>query len=193
MRSVCGGILVSGDTLHPRFVRPTIVLLVVLVASAIWSHLPPRPRGEPIEVIVDKSHNRLFVYEHGRLVRTYEVATGRSPTLTPEGRFHIASKAVDPYGGLAQDSQFGSRWMGICTPDTPDGSRYGIHGTNEPDSIGKYASAGCIRMHTQDIEELFLLVDVGTPVEIIAGNPLAWVIRKTFGPKAESSENRTTR
>jgi hypothetical protein len=43
---------------------------------------------------------------------------------------------------------------------------YGIHGTNEPRSIGKAASHGCIRMAKADLEELFTLVDVGDEVEI---------------------------
>jgi uncharacterized protein involved in propanediol utilization len=45
---------------------------------------------------------------------------------------------------------------------------YGIHGTNEPNSIGKAASHGCIRMSKADLEELFALVEIGDAVEIHA-------------------------
>jgi lipoprotein-anchoring transpeptidase ErfK/SrfK len=48
---------------------------------------------------------------------------------------------------------------------------YGIHGTNAPDSIGKAASHGCIRMRQADLEELFELVTVGTPVELQGAPP----------------------
>jgi len=56
----------------------------------------------------------------------------------------------------------GSRWLGLSIP----GGRYGIHGTNNPASIGGYVSNGCIRMHNRDIEEIFPRVEIGTPVEI---------------------------
>jgi hypothetical protein len=44
---------------------------------------------------------------------------------------------------------------------------YGIHGTNEPNSIGKAASHGCIRMAKADVEEIFDLVEVGDTVELV--------------------------
>lgn len=48
----------------------------------------------------------------------------------------------------------GSRWIGFNARGT-DGSKYGIHGTNQPSSIGKYISQGCIRMKKNDVEYLF--------------------------------------
>ena len=47
---------------------------------------------------------------------------------------------------------------------TPE--EHGIHGTNQPKSIGKVISHGCVRMHVSDSEEVFDLVEVGTPVEV---------------------------
>ena len=47
---------------------------------------------------------------------------------------------------------------------TLSGDEYAIHGTNRPDSIGKAASYGCIRMLNRDIVDLFERVEVGTPV-----------------------------
>jgi spore coat assembly protein SafA len=55
--------------------------------------------------------------------------------------------------------------MGLSVP----GGNYGIHGTNNPPSIGGYVSNGCIRMYNHDVEELFPRVSIGTPVEIISG------------------------
>src|SRR4051812_44248974 len=46
------------------------------------------------------------------------------------------------------------------------GGEYAIHGTNRPESIGKYASYGCIRMYNEDIAHLFQRVSVGTPVVV---------------------------
>ncbi len=56
---------------------------------------------------------------------------------------------------------FGSRWMGL---NVPWGGKYGIHGTNQPGSIGFNASAGCIRMRNKDVEELYNLVEYNTTV-----------------------------
>lgn len=151
-------------------------LAAIVLMTAVQALLPPRPTGKHTQIIVDKGRNRLYLYQQGRLLRSYPVATGREISLTPEGRFHIVSKIIDPHGGPAQASLYGSRWMGLATQDGPDGSRYGIHGTNEPHSIGKHASAGCVRMHTADVEELFRLVSIGTQVEIIVGSPVIWLI-----------------
>jgi len=72
----------------------------------------------------------------------------------PAGTFTIINKQVNPGG------PFGTRWMGLSQP------HYGIHGTNNPASIGTAASNGCIRMYNEDVNELFNLVSVGTPVTI---------------------------
>lgn len=111
-------------------------------------------------------------------MKTYPVATGRDITLTPEGRFRIANKISEPQSGLLTESRLGSRWMGLSTPLNPDGLKHGIHGTDEPESVGLHASAGCIRMNQADIEDLFNRVEVGTPVEIIRGVPELWRIHK---------------
>jgi hypothetical protein len=56
----------------------------------------------------------------------------------------------------------GTRWLGLNVPT----GNYGIHGTNAPWSIGRFASNGCIRMHNRDIEAIFPLCPIGTPVQI---------------------------
>jgi lipoprotein-anchoring transpeptidase ErfK/SrfK len=81
---------------------------------------------------------------------------------TPDGKFIISEKVRDPNG--SSNGVFGSR--GMTLSDT----RYGIHGTDEPNSIGKDESHGCVRMKKEDIEELFDLVPKGTPVTITKGS-----------------------
>lgn len=78
-------------------------------------------------------------------------------TETPKGSYKIINKAVNP-GGV-----YGAKWLGLNIP----GGGYGIHGTNNPSSIGKNVSRGCIRMYNRDVIALFNLVPVGTPVKII--------------------------
>lgn len=58
------------------------------------------------------------------------------------------------------------RWIGFDAKDT-DGRIYGIHGTNQPNSIGKYVSNGCIRLRNERVVELYEKVPLGTKVWIV--------------------------
>lgn len=105
-------------------------------------------------IIISLAAKTLAFYRGGNLVKVYPVAIGKPSTPTPRGNFTIVNKQVNPGGA------FGSRWMGLSEP------HYGIHGTNNPASIGTAASNGCIRMHNRDVNELFNQVAVGTTVDI---------------------------
>lgn len=109
----------------------------------------------PIEIIVNVGAKRLTVYQSGILFREYIVATGKPETPTPIGVFEVVNKEIDPGG------PYGTRWLGLSARG------YGIHGTNDPASIGTAASNGCIRMYNEDIEALFDITVVGTPVRIL--------------------------
>ncbi|MEF2965514.1 L,D-transpeptidase [Paenibacillus sp. M1] len=114
---------------------------------------------QPLEVIVDKKQHRLAVVSGSIIVRSYKVGLGGDNT--PEGTFRISDKVINPNG--RDDGEFGSRGMQLS--DT----NYAIHGTNEPDSIGKDESLGCIRMTKEDVEELFDLLPKGSKVTIGKG------------------------
>ena len=114
---------------------------------------------DPLTVIVDKQKHRLAIVSGSIVLRNYEVGLGGN--RTPEGSFVISDKVVNPNGH--DNGEFGSR--GLQLSDT----NYAIHGTNDPDSIGKDESLGCIRMKREDVEELFALVPRGTKVEISKG------------------------
>jgi len=122
-------------------------------------------------LVVNKSTNELAYFKDGELVRVFPVATGKSEELTPEGAFPIVNKIKNrPYykekvPGGDPANPLGRRWLGLRVGET-EGTTYAIHGNNNPDSIGKYVSAGCIRMHNDDIEWLFEQVLVGTKVVV---------------------------
>ena len=113
------------------------------------------PSGK-IRLEVDVSELKLKVFADDRLVKEYPIAIGKWTTPTPVGEFTMIEKFYNPGGA------FGSRWMGLNVP----WGGYGIHGTNRPWSIGTAASAGCIRMYNQHVEELYELVGLGTRVTI---------------------------
>jgi len=116
---------------------------------------------------------RFFPEKHE--VRTYPIGIGVLDYKTPIGqRFRVQSKSVNPgwripkglqakYGMSfmphSDENPVGSRWMGL--------SHYGLHGTHAPMGVGRLVSHGCIRHYPEDIEELFDLTAVGTPVELI--------------------------
>ena len=123
---------------------------------------------DKFSIMVDKSQNILTLKADGAIVKTYRVSTGKDLS-TPAGTFKIVNRIENPTwytGGVvvpAGDPKniLGTRWLGITAKG------YGIHGTTEPESIGKNATAGCVRMRNGDIEELFAIVPEGTPVTVI--------------------------
>ncbi|WIV13286.1 L,D-transpeptidase family protein [Proteiniborus sp. MB09-C3] len=117
-----------------------------------------KDRNLSILIEIDSKLLYLIDTDTNEIVKKYVVATGKPETPTPIGSFKIAHKAIWGEG-------FGTRWMGL---DVPWG-RYGIHGTNKPQSIGFNASQGCIRMNNRDVEELYDFVKQGTSVAIVGG------------------------
>jgi lipoprotein-anchoring transpeptidase ErfK/SrfK len=128
-------------------------------------------------ILIDRELNRLTLFRPDNQVwRVFPVATGQAIYPTPTGRFDIVVKWVDPTwyppiqdawaAGLqpvppGPGNPLGTRWMGLSAPGV------GIHGTDEPGSIGYSASHGCIRMQVADSEWLFTKVKVGTTVFIV--------------------------
>jgi len=117
---------------------------------------------------ISKSKFRLQLYNKGKLFKAYKIATGKG-NKTPEGKFVIAAKIKEPewtnkgikYPFGTPENVLGTRWMKLrAAKDNPNKhlTGYGIHGTWEPDSLGKMASNGCIRMKNSDVEELFAII-----------------------------------
>ncbi len=105
-----------------------------------------------IDVAVKRRQLTLFDGSH--LIKRYPIAVGKMLTPTPSGSYTIINKEKNPGG------PFGAFWMGLSKP------HYGIHGTNNPASIGKNVSHGCIRMKNGDVVKLSQLVPLGTTVYI---------------------------
>ena len=108
----------------------------------------------PFSIRISLSARTLSLAQNGRQVRQFPVGVGRPGHETPVGSYTIAVKRPNPGG------PFGAMWLGLSVP------HYGIHGTNNPSSIGGYVSHGCIRMHNSDVLELARFVPIGTPVYI---------------------------
>jgi lipoprotein-anchoring transpeptidase ErfK/SrfK len=119
-------------------------------------------------MVVSKEQNTLTLLLNDQFFKRYHVGTGQYAT-TPTGQFKITGKVAQPtwyrpdgksipYGD--KENLLGTHWMSIDVPG------FGIHGTWQPETIGKQSSQGCVRLLNSDIEELFTLVPEGTPVII---------------------------
>lgn len=141
-------------------------------------------------IIVNKSTNQLAFFENGKLTKIFPVATGRTKSLTPEGKFPIVNKIKNrPYykegipGGDPRNP-LGDRWLGLHARGTY-GTTYAIHGNHNPSSIGKYVSAGCVRMHNDDIHWLFDRVKLYTDVIIVSSSKSFEQIAADYGYPTE--------
>ncbi len=146
-------------------VTPPAVEAPPVTAPAKPRELKTRKRAK--RIVVSLPERKLAVLDQGQVVKTYPVAVGAEASPSPTGEFRITSKVTDPTyyrpGMIVTPgpaNPLGSRWLGL------DLEHYGIHGTNEPQSIGQAASHGCIRMANSDVEDLFALASTGDMVEI---------------------------
>lgn len=106
------------------------------------------------KITIITSERVLTLYDGNQALYRYPVAIGKPSTPTIVGNYKILTKIVNPGGIL------GTRWMGL------NYDAYGIHGTSRPWQIGQMVSLGCVRMHNRDVEQVFSLVHLGTPVYI---------------------------
>jgi len=128
------------------------------------------PKG-PVEVLVVKGEFRMALLAAGKLLREYQVGTGRDG-CTPEAVFTIEEKIPEPTWHSKEGvfpfghpkNILGTRWLGFRNTDAYHG--FGIHGTPFPESIGHEVSSGCIRMRNAEVEEVFSLVPKGAVVTI---------------------------
>lgn len=149
----------------------------------VWyrAMLPIRPNGSsawmparsleigrtPYRIEIDLARFRLRVFEGCRVRETFAIGIGTQDTPTPIGSFFLNSLLRPPergsvYGAFA----FGLSAYSDVITDWEGGGIVGLHGTNDPSSIGHESSHGCIRMTNDAIRLLARTVPLGTPVEI---------------------------
>jgi lipoprotein-anchoring transpeptidase ErfK/SrfK len=150
------------------------------IVAAVHATKPEVTKSEvaaeyPSYLTLDRATFTLRLWQHLKLAREYTVAVGMEGLETPEGLYEIQEKEENPVWHVPMSDWAGSlagqtippgpsnpikaRWMAIY-----EGA--GIHGTEETYSLGHAASHGCVRMAIPDVEELYDLVEVGTPIFI---------------------------
>lgn len=132
--------------------------------------------ANPLTSITINVAQRFLVLTEGERVRAYPIAVGRRDWPTPVGAFTVLTKETDPAWDVpvsiqremasqgkpvivrmepSAENPLGRHWIGLSLPGL------GIHGTNAPASIYTLASHGCIRMHPDDVSDLFQRVTIG--------------------------------
>ncbi|QED48549.1 L,D-transpeptidase [Cytobacillus dafuensis] len=158
---------------------------LTFIFSPIWPLGQNPMPGDPF-IIVNKKNNEVAYIKDNKVQTVMAAATGKTEDLTPEGFFTITVKAVEPYyrkkdiKGGDPNNPLGTRWIGFDAAET-DGRIYGIHGTNDPSSIGKYVSQGCIRLQNEAVESLFDFVPIGTKILIVTSPDNFEQIGRAYG------------
>jgi lipoprotein-anchoring transpeptidase ErfK/SrfK len=169
-----------------------LVLLVAGTAKDVekddaWLpvHLPVRPNGSQgwvraadvtvstndYRILIDLDDRKLTLTHEGEVVFKTAIGVGKDNTPTPGGIYYI-DELIQP---TEADGLYGPFAYGLSGfSDSPEAANFrggdgalGIHGTNDPASIGKRTSHGCIRVPNDVISHMATILPLGTPVEIV--------------------------
>ncbi len=161
------------------------------ISDAVALSRVPLPllQQDGLQLVLDRTHRQLMVLRNGQLLRRYPAAVGTPGWETPAGSFQVLDMQAHPVWehpgngrkvGPGEANPLGSRWIGFhrdCKPRKAwDGERYlsvqgctmaGFHGTPHRWTVGRAVSHGCVRLYEEDVQEVFELVQVGTPVTVL--------------------------
>ncbi len=163
------------------------VVAELLEIEPVWSEqrrvLTIEQQGKKLNIValediflleVSRSQRRIQVHVLGESVKWYPMCIGRGNN-TPVGHFHIQSRCMWPpwrtYEGEyipsgSRRNPLGARFLGTTARGHERGWRIGMHGTNQPSSIGRRISGGCLRMYNRDAIEIYNNIPIGTRVWI---------------------------
>ena len=158
--------------MYIKFFKSTIIAVVFICLLAVGQGtvaLASQSDAADKKIVVNLASRYLALYQNGTRIKLYRICPGSISSPTPTGYYEIVEMEKNPTWIDPQDLQhvvpsgpdnpLGYRWIGFS-------GVYGIHGTNSPETIGYFASHGCIRLEESNVEELYELVDIGTPIEI---------------------------
>lgn len=154
------------------------------------ARVPTDLLAEPgLQLVLDRRHRQLMVLENGQLKRRFPAAVGTVGWETPAGRHRVLEKTAHPVWQHPANGRnvapgaanpLGSRWIGFYRDchgrNGWDGERHlqisgctvaGFHGTPHRWTVGRAVSHGCVRLYEENVQELFDLVEVGTPVTVL--------------------------
>ena len=166
------------------WVQPQTAPVKATPAASTVGISDPKPANKSVEtphietprkVVIDIPSRTLLVMEGNRILKKFPVGVGRLGFMTPLGKHQVIRKIENPgwenpykAAGAVKirpgaNNPLGTRWIGFKEDARGE---FGIHGTDSPQSVGKLSSHGCVRMRVPDAEQVFKLVELGTPVEV---------------------------
>ena len=185
----------TGDSLAGIGARYGVDVRVLAEANSLKPSEPLEPgqalwidnrhiawRSDQADIVINLPQRMLFHFEQDHVTSSYPISAGKPDWRTPLGDFEVMSKEEAPTWDVPTSIQeemrragkpvvsrvppspanpLGEYWIGLSLP------AIGIHGTNAPSSIYKLVTHGCIRLHPEDVQNLFSEVDVGMRVRII--------------------------
>jgi hypothetical protein len=174
--------------MHKTFLKFTsfVLAFILLVNSPSLSATSPIESTKTENTVLDTKNlnyreidlasRKLVLKNNQQILKTYSIGVAKSKEfLTPIGDFKILEMDdnpgwINPYKKGVKippgpNNPLGTRWMGFYRNNQLN-QAYGMHGTNQPSSIGKFVSHGCIRMLIPDAEDLYEQVEIGTPVSV---------------------------
>ena len=186
-----GGVAARTVLANPRRSGAPLTLLVT-VRQGDWLQvlLPVRPNGSTgwiradqvtlathdFKIVVELGAHRLTAYQGTEVLLSEPVALGTSAAPTPGGLFYITElvEPLDQAGRYNPGGPYGpyayglSGYSEVLFDFAGGDGQFGIHGTNDPSSLGRDVSHGCIRMSNAGITRLAGILPLGVPVEIRA-------------------------
>jgi len=158
--------------------QATLALTATLVGAPAFAGDETTVHAVARRIVVSIPDRKLAVLENDEVVSLYAVAVGAPNSPSPVGTFTVVTRVSNPTYykpgtviGPGASNPIGTRWIGLSQKG------YGIHGTDQPRSIGFAKSHGCIRLRNQDVEKLFERVRPGDVVELHAERTpeLEWI------------------
>lgn len=172
--------------LHARKIGRTRVPIVMLAISHQpgWVHvrLPTRPNlssgwvrrhdvhftATSLRVTVQQRRHRLILTDRKRIVLQARIAIGKALSPTPTGQYFVTDliRPPNPNGFYGPYALGLSAYSPVYTSFAGGNGQVGLHGTNDPSTIGSDVSHGCIRLNNTTITRLARTLPLGTPVDI---------------------------
>lgn len=163
---------------------PLVFLVEQRQADWVRVQLPIRPNGStgwvrvgdvtlaanPYRIDIALGAHRLVVHKGDKVVADDPIGVGTSSTPTPGGKYYIKEllKPPNPNGAYGPYAYGLSGFSNVLNDFAGGDGVIGLHGTNDPSTIGRDVSHGCIRLNNDDIRALVAMLPLGTPVHIAA-------------------------
>lgn len=171
---------------NPKKPNNTPLVFLVREQREEWLHvlLPVRPNGSTgwirqsdvdltthdYRMLIELGAHRLTVWKGEEVIADEPIGVGTGTTPTPGGLYYTTELLIPPPGNNAYGPYaYGlSGYSEVLYKFGEGDGQLGIHGTNDPSSIGRDASHGCIRLSNEAITRLATTLPIGVPVEIKA-------------------------